>query len=55
MPGTSFALRGSSNMTMTLVYGLNAENGTEVKDGKVEYLKGLLVTETPVRKIIKFE
>lgn len=55
MPGTSFALRGSSNMTMTLVYSLNAENGTKVKDGKVEYLKGLLVTETPVRKIIRLE
>ena len=55
MPGTSFALRGSSNMTMTLVYGLNEENGTKVKDGKVEYLKGLMVTETPVRKIIRLE
>ena len=55
MPGTSFALRGSSNMTMTLVYGLNEENGTKVKDGKVEYLKGLLITETLARKMIEFE
>ena len=45
MPGTSFALRGSSNMTMTLVYGLNEENGTKVKDGKVEYLKGCSVPD----------
>lgn len=55
MPGTSFALRGSSNMTMTLVYGLNEENGTKAKHGKVEYLKGLMVTGTPVRKIIRLE
>lgn len=51
MPGTGFALRGDSGLTMTLVYGIGAGNGSEVKDGEVEHLRGLLVTEAPVRKI----
>lgn len=51
MPGTGFALRGDSGLTMTLVYGIGAGNGSEVKDGEVEHLRGLLVTEAPIRKI----
>ena len=55
MPGTGFALRGDSGLTMTLVYGIGTENGSEVKDGEVKHLRGLLVTEAPVRKIYLFD